>query len=230
MGGFQKTAAISTVLRNCVWLLANWKTVMSLVPAGVTAWLAWGEKPWVILVAAMSVFTLAVWTLVGVRSAIWGERPTVLSARFFDIERVIPSTATDNIKLIAVLKFIRPLRQASLAVRIGGQFAEKQFVLFKSHEFVTGEQIDLVLAKVPHDRSQIAVWLPDKTPTPHGIVEGGSYIIYIDVRGRWSWQKQTYRIYFETMQPNMGTCARFIFVEEGRDLFEPVRRWSAHYG
>jgi hypothetical protein len=230
MEGFQKTAAISTVLRNCVWLLTNWKTVVSLIPAGITAWLTWGEaKPWVVWVATVFVFTLAVWFWIGVRT-FWGERPKIWSSKLFEIERVIPATRSDYIDLVAALRFERHLRQAHLVIKIGGQFAEKQFVIFKSHEFMAGEQVELTLARVAQNRAEVPLWLPGNTPAPQGIVEGGRYLINIEVRGRWPWQRQLSRVYFEKLNPNQGTNAKFIFVEEDRDLFDRVGWQSAHYG
>jgi hypothetical protein len=93
--------------------------------------------------------------------------------------------------------------------------------LIKNENYPEGAERKLIVARIPKEPAEIAVWgSPGDTENPL-LVAGSENVAVIDLQTlELPAQRQRFRLYIKMMQIGSGTSGRFFLTDETRDLFD----------
>jgi hypothetical protein len=97
----------------------------------------------------------------------------------------------------------------------------KTIDVIKNESYLEGAERKLIVARIPKDPAEIAVWgSPGDTENPP-LVAGSENVAIIDLQTlELPPHRQRFRFYIKMMQIGSGTSGRFFLTDERRDLFD----------
>jgi hypothetical protein len=152
--------------------------------------------------------------------------------QLFTVEHVVPAHRVIEEKeyfdVTVMLRFLCGVRDATILLDIYG-VGRRTIELIKKESYAQGAERRLIVARIPRETAEMAVWgSPGQTENPP-LVAGSENVAVIDLQTFGSPpQRQKFRMYIKMMQIGSGTSGRFFLTDETRDLLDIEQLQRGH--